>query len=694
MGNLRDRYDLILLLLLFLLAVIFEYQETFSLVEDETLSYRQLLRSVYGDPELTSPSEDIVILYTDEEFYTEYDKFPLKRVDLATIVARLSLMGTRVIAVDLLLDFNSAYGEDGTLSLAFEEAGNVLLVSQAEFQGSEYVQLNRAIDRLSGLTLSGYSNITPTSVISESITRLRVYPEIAEQEEDGYPFAFQAVAMFLGAKPELAEGVITVGDDITVPLDQFGDIYIDYALLPPDGRGGLQRLHDVIGLSALDVLFVEDEEELEDLAYLFEDKIVLIGEVAEVAHDEFETPLGNVYGVEIIANTIASILRNAPLQPASVMSEGILALAVLLGLMVTTFIQEPARRNLLSLAVLVAFIGFTCTVYIYLGVIFSISYIVIAGFLGFLVIFLKFYLSERGQKALIREAFGQYLSPKVVSDLLSDLVKDPENLALSGEEREMTAFFSDIEGFSSFSENLSPTELVALLNEYLTEMCNIIIEYDGTVDKYEGDAIIAFWGAPTFQEDHARRACFASIDMNELLKPLREKWKKEGKPVIKVRMGINSGEMRVGNMGSAQRMNYTMMGDSVNLASRLEGANKAYKSDLMISEYTYAEVRDDVDVRELDTIRVVGRTEPVTVYQLLERKHNTGGPTAGLIEAYDRALTSYKNRDFVEAAKKFRHCLTIVEDDGPSQVFVERCQEYVGTPPEANWDGIFTLTDK
>ena len=690
MGLLNKRYDAVAIVIVFFLAIFLEQIEAFSLLEDETISYRQLLRTYNADEEVTMPSEDIVIVYTDEEFYEEYDKFPLRRVDLSTIVERLREMGATVIAVDMLLDFNSAYGEDPTLELAFVQAGNVQLVSQAQFENDEFVQINKAIPRFAEVTTSGYSNISSNSAISESIGRLRIYPEINETVGE-WPFAVQAVASYLDTDEIFIEdGVLYIGDEIAVGLNQFNEIYIDYPLLPSDGMGGTARLHDVIGLSASEIIFMEDEEELEDLAFLVDGKIVLIGEVAEVAHDEFETPVGNVYGVEIIANTIATILRNGPLQPASQLLEALIALVMMALLLATRMMSNPMPRNLVSFAMVAVYVVVVSQVYVLFGLVVSMSYVLLASVIAIITINARFYLTEMGQKALIRDAFGQYLSPKVVADL----VKDPEKLSLGGEEREMTAYFSDIAGFSSFSENMTPTELVNVLNDYLTEMCNIIIGSEGTVDKFEGDAIIAFWGAPAIQVDHARLACFASIDMNKALVPLRERWAKDGRPAIHVRMGLNTGPMVVGNMGSAQRMNYTIMGDTVNLASRLEGANKAYSSDIMISDATYQAAKDHIDVRELDTIRVVGKSEPVTVYQLMERKGMTTGLMADLVHQFEKGLSLYKDREYEKARDAFKLALAMGENDGPSRVYVNRCEAYIKNPPAKNWDGVFTLDSK
>jgi adenylate cyclase len=688
MGPNQQRFDLVAVVFFFLLAMGLEYREAFSLVEDETLSYRQILRTHFGNGSLTSPSEDVVIVFTDEQFYAEYNAYPLRRTDLSTIILRLKNMGASVVAVDMLLDFNSAYGEDPTLAAALEEAGNVLMVSQAEIKGGQYLGLNTPIDRLKDVTNNGYSNIAPNSAISESIVRLRIHADMVNLF-DAWPFAVEAVSMYLEEEPELENGVLSIGSEVEVQLDQFDEMYIDYPLLP-SVSGGLASLHDVIGISASDLLFVDDEEELEDLAFLIDGKIALIGEVAEVAHDQFETPVGNIFGVEVIANSIATILRNGPLKAASLGLELLLGFLLLALFLCTRLIQAPLPRNSLSIAVMLLYVLSTFYTYISFGLVFSMSYLLIASVLSLLCINIRFYLAEMGQKTQIREMFGQYLSPKVVEDL----VDDPSKIQLGGEEREMTAFFSDIQGFSAISERLTPTELVQLLNDYLTDMCDIIISSEGTVDKFEGDAIMAFWGAPTSQADHAQRACFAAIDMNNRLIALRVKAVQEGITPLTVRMGVNTGQMVVGNMGSSQRMNYTIMGDAVNLASRLEGANKAYGSGMMISESTYRSCEEDIDVRELDRIMVVGKSEPVTVYQLLSRKNQTTGADADLVDQFSKGLEFYKAGDFRLAKSEFSSCLEIFADDGPALTYISRCQAFADNPPDADWDGVYRLTEK
>jgi adenylate cyclase len=220
-------------------------------------------------------------------------------------------------------------------------------------------------------------------------------------------------------------------------------------------------------------------------------------------------------------------------------------------------------------------------------------------------------MTEEREKRKIRETFGKYVSPKVVDQLLQD---PPE---LGGVDKELTVMFSDIRAFSTLSENMSPQELVNHLNVYLAAMTDIILEYGGTLDKYIGDAIMAFWGAPLSMADHAERACACALKQMEKLKELNASWPVDKR--INIGIGLNSGVMTVGNMGSNLRMNYTLMGDNVNLGSRLEGTNKEYGTNIIISEYTYGLVKDKFVVRELDNVRVKGKNKPVGIYELVDR---------------------------------------------------------------------------
>ena len=223
-------------------------------------------------------------------------------------------------------------------------------------------------------------------------------------------------------------------------------------------------------------------------------------------------------------------------------------------------------------------------------------------------------LTEEENVKYIRSTFSKFVSKDVVNELLAN----PESLKLGGEKKEITIFFSDIRGFTNISESLSPEELVGLLNDYLSEMTEIVLAYKGTVDKYMGDAIMAFWGAPVPEPDHAYLACLAAVEQLTVLKRLQQKWRDEGKPNIDIGIGLNTGFAVVGNMGSSHRMDYTVMGDTINLGSRLEGTNKVYTTKIIISDNTYEKVKDKIIARQLDVIRVKGKNEPVEIYELLD----------------------------------------------------------------------------
>jgi adenylate cyclase len=300
------------------------------------------------------------------------------------------------------------------------------------------------------------------------------------------------------------------------------------------------------------------------------------------------------------------------------------------------------------------------------------------------------FLSEESQKRFIKSAFSHYLSKQVIEQI----IKNPEALKLGGEEREITIFFSDIKGFTSISEKLTPAKLVHLLNEYLSEMTDTILSYNGTVDKFIGDAVMAFYGAPQFNRDHARDACFAAIDMQKLLKELRGHWRKQGYEGIYARFGINTGRAVIGNMGSRTRMDYTAMGDSVNLASRLEGANKYYGTYSMISEMTYEKVKHDVETRFLDRIRVVGKEQPIQVFELIARTGGLSSSQKDLVGAYNRGIELFSEREWEKARAHFRAALKVHKDDGPSATYIDRCTEFMKKPPSKNWDGVYKLAAK
>lgn len=325
----------------------------------------------------------------------------------------------------------------------------------------------------------------------------------------------------------------------------------------------------------------------------------------------------------------------------------------------------------------------------FIGVIVPLSSVSVT----FLFMVLRNFLTTLREKSFLRAAFSRYLSPEVINEI----IKDPTKLNLGGEKRKMTAIFTDIQGFSTISEKMDPADLVALLNIYLTEMSNIVLANKGTIDKFEGDAIIAFFGAPMHMENHAELACRTAILMKKAEQILNKKFQAEklSPDILFTRIGINTGEMIVGNMGTANRMDYTIMGNAVNLAARLEGVNKQYNTrGILISEYTRGEIGDDFLLRRIDRVRVVGVNTPLQVFELLDLAIHATDGVRKAVTLWEEAIDMYVVMNFIGAKKLFEELLLKDPEDGVARIYISRCVGFIQNPPIQNWDGVCNLTQK
>ncbi len=420
-------------------------------------------------------------------------------------------------------------------------------------------------------------------------------------------------------------------------------------------------------------------------------KITITGWTAEASTDRGMITIDPVAPLVLLQGTlINTIYQKAFLTKVPDYMD--ISLIILLGFMIfiVSLRLTSALREIVFSGLIIAFILILDYVLLALfGQILNYILILLHAFISLIAfIIYKFMLYDR-QKNYIKKAFMQYLSP----DVVKQVIDNPSLLKLGGERREITAYFSDVAGFTSISEKLSPEDLVGLLNKYLTAMTDIILANGGTVDKYEGDAIVAFFGAPIPHPDHAIRCCNAAVDMQATLQRLRSDWEKEGLPSLNARMGINTGQAVIGNMGSQQRMDYTMMGDTVNSASRFEGANKAYGTYTMISDSTYEYVKDKFIVRKLDLLRVVGKTKPVAVYELVGRTGEVEENLLKTIKLYEEALQEYNNRNWQTAINMFQDIIKN-SNDAPSQTYLGRCTNFKKNPPPDDWDGVFVLKTK
>jgi adenylate cyclase len=435
----------------------------------------------------------------------------------------------------------------------------------------------------------------------------------------------------------------------------------------------------------------------------FRDKIVLLGATALAIGDIRNTPFPGqdadaIYmGVEVHANIIDNLLHSEE-QGRGFLKRGLNEMAVdtgfilLFGLVFGFLFSRvtPLYSTITVLVTLTAYGWFVYFSFAHKGQ--WLSFVIPAGTLAanYAAITSLRMIREERAKRNIRKSFSQYLSPGVI-ELIE---KDPEKyIRPGGEVKELTVLFSDIRGFTTISEGLTPDQLVQLLNEYFGQMTEIVFATDGTLDKYIGDAIMAFWGSPYPQEDHASRSCACALRMAGGLAKLNAKWQAAGRPPISIGIGLNTGLVNVGNMGSARRLSWTVMGDNVNLASRLEGITKQYHVQIVISEATYRQVSSQFVCRELDKIRVKGKNLPVNIYELMDVAAEKSRYEK-LLEQFDRAMAEYRSQNWREAAALFTDVLLKFPDDGPSQVFLERAIEFSQSAPDGEWDGVYVMKTK
>ncbi len=469
---------------------------------------------------------------------------------------------------------------------------------------------------------------------------------------------------------------IVLGDR-AIPVDRQGSVQLDYD--GPQGTFPTYSLADVVRHK----LPPED----------FRGRLVLIGPtilgISSTAITPF--PTKQFPGVEVHANVMDDILYQHFVSrgPREFLADLAFLLLFSLGAAYLFSILSPLRATLLLAGSLVGYFGLTYFL-------FSRYLVWIADFLPMTTLALtnagivsyRFFFEE-AEKRRVFSAFSQYMHPALIRQMLSR----GGIPRLGGEEKVLTAMFADIRGFTTLSEGLSPSHLVDLLNEYFSEMTEVIFKNWGTLDKYIGDAIMAYWGAPYPQDDHAIRACRAALEMFQTLQRMQAAWKAKGMACVDMGIGINTGAMLFGNMGSKRRYNFSVIGDSVNLASRLEGTNRQFGTGIIISEATLQQVKGQVVVRELDLIRVRGKRQPVKVYELLGLAGDSDR-YADLIGRFEDGLEAYRRSQWEAAIEIFNDVARDHPQDGPTHIFLSRCRALLEHPPEGAWDGVFVMRTK
>ena len=723
-----------------------------EIIEAKTLDLRFQLRGA------RSPGSDIVIVAMDEKTEDELGRWQTAgRRWIAQMVAKLSEEGAAVIGFDVALaepdentalqaidalkrrcaerasphippdvfeEARAAYDYDRQLAEAIERAGNVVLGVYHFLNQADAAHLSpkkRAANR-ELLTRMKYetikfppgdapqplrithsfgveTNLPLFSAAARSFGHFTIIPDtdgyvrqsplLIELEGAYYPSLDLEIArarLQLGIPPmihalgEKGGGSVTAIQfgALAIPTNAEGKLLINYY--------GPPRAFPYYSLS--DVLRGAFPPGA------FQGKIALFGFTSSVYQDVHSASFqAKTYpGVEVHATILANILHQDFLtQPAWTMfaEAGII---VLLGLFlgIALFRLRTLAGAAVSLLSLLAVAGSAYFAFAAWQVWLNVTVPGLFILLNYLVMISYKYVIEEKEKRDITNAFQHYIAPSVVAQI----IERGENLTLQGEEKVLTALFSDIRGFTNLTEKMEQKALVPFLDEYFAEMNRIVFNYAGTIDKYIGDAMMVFYGAPIEQADHAARACRTAVDMILRLEELRVRWKARGLPQINIGVGVNSGEMTVGNIGSADRLNYTIMGDHVNLASRLEGVNKEYGTRIIISQFTHDLIRHaDFTARELDSVRVKGKEKPVTIYELLGYgafyQHKQP-----LISAFAEGAQAYKQRDWERALAAFQEALRLDPNDQPSNIYLARCQAYQQHPPPDDWDGVFVMKSK
>lgn len=639
-------------------------------------------------------SEDIVIVAIDDKSFeianaSELGTLTFDKADYAKAIENLEVAGAKVIGVDVILSETTDPADQAVLVGTLEEYDNVILATEPKTpQTTGLKPLPEFLEARPG-------NLGAILFEPDKDNVIRRQHLFFDDAQAPYSFGLQVLKKYLDLLDE--DGQKTEEGYLLMPFSvRVGNKKYDPILLPTKKDRLLINFFGAPGsfktISFADVFENKFTERFSGKELDLKDKIVLIGEMGTALHDEQYVPLSfgqAMSGVEIHANTIQTILSKRFLVNQSDFSRQMTLVAVvILGMLLFLILS-------VGLSVLVFFLGviaYTITSWVVFeyGVILNTLYPYLAFFVTLVVAYIYRYFTEARALLKTEHAFGRYVSEDVVKQIL----ENPEHLKLGGDQKTLTVFFSDIADFTSISEKLRPTALVAHLNEYLDRMSQVILNHYGTLDKFVGDAIIAFWGAPIKEPKHAEKACLAALDYMEELEKLQTEWKKAKKVPFEARIGIHTGQMIVGNVGSSKRFDYTVIGDAVNLGARLEGANKHFGTRILISGATYRAAKSKIEVREIDLITVKGKTKPVRIYELMAKKGKLSKGRKELIKIFAEGLSSYRSQKWAGAIKQFQTVLKLDKNDGPSKTYLARIRELKKLKLPKNWNGIYQLTEK
>ena len=653
---------------IFLITLLYYTQNPF-LEAFEAKTYDLRFKNMRG---VLVPDPDIAIIAIDEKSIAELGRFPWTRTEYARLIKKLSEAGAKAVLFDAFFPEHESESADKAFAEAAKLAGNVVLATSFEFDKDFNItgrtgSIPEIENSVSGI---GHINFLPDS---DGVNR-RSLLLISDGKKFMPSLGLKGAMAALGEK-EFVPGAFDIAlGKRHIPVNENYSMWINFA-----GPGNVYPRY-----SFSDVLNGRVSPGS------LNGKVLFVGATALGIYDMRVTPFdGNTPGVEVHAAIADNIISGRYLRQTGMEALFDISFIILLGA-IAYFLTTRLRLYSALPATLLLSAGYVWVSYEFFlqGHWVSMIYPPISAMTALLLgASFRFLVLERSARQM-RAMFSSYLSDKLVARL----EKDPEAAKLGGDSKLVTVMFTDIKGFTSYSENHTPQEVVARLNEYLGEMVQVVDQFDGTVDKFIGDGIMVYWGAPLTQPDHAKLAIACIYAMRKKMLELREKWQAEGLEPFFIRGGIQSGEVVAGNIGfEGKKMDYTVIGDTVNQAARLESTAKYYGVEFLVGDTTYELTTEICQYRELDRIRVVGKQLPVRIYV---PAGCSSGMDGIIIDDFNAALGVYRERNWREAQALFLAISQKVPEDVPCKIYIERCEYFAVSPPPDDWDGVFNRDEK
>jgi len=681
-------------------ALFLSFTSTFENLERKSYDARFALR---GQDEVADTR--VAVIAIDEKALASLpQKLPYPREYYAKLIDNLTAAGARLIVFDIAFTEPSVAdpNEDLVFARAAQRSGRVIFAGKVVNEIAKNEILNVYLSKPIAPLLAGNADWAIVNVPEEDDGFIRSYLLYQEFNNQKYlPLALRAYIRLTNGKAELdhaaRNGTALRLNNLDIPYYGPNTFLINFR--GPAGTFPTFSLADVLDDSSFDLGAIEDTDIFNEhlAAKTFKNKIVFIGASVEELQDNKFTPFFSyggkkrkIPGVEVHANALSTLLRRDFIKLAPywvnlvmIVAASFLTMLIVLATRATFGIIFGVLE---ILALLVTAFAFFSIQQIWL----LVAAPVIAIVLSYLGNSVQLVVFERREQRFVRKVFSQFVSKSVVDEMLAA----GEMPKFGGEKRELSILFSDVRGFTTYCEKHPEEVVVQRLNEYLTEMVEIVFRNQGTLDKFIGDAVMALFGAPYHYAEHAEKACVTACEMIASLRGIQKRWSAKAEDYFQIGIGINTGTVIVGNMGSQQKFEYTVIGDEVNLASRLEGANKQYWTSIVISESTYAQVKRKARVRELDLVKVKGKKKPARIFELCSMEKLPAIEQDLLIGVYHQGLLQYKKREWYNALKEFKRVLRYFPSDGPSRVYVKRCLDFIMNPPPADWDGVYEFKTK